>query len=98
MSHHPTETILNVIPGSAPDERLLIVLRSDGGPNICELRQQSWGEGVGWYTQSNIQIGLDQVGPLRQALGTSACLSAQQQPAPRPSSPFVPRVVWADSA
>jgi hypothetical protein len=98
------ETIFSVIDGYTPDERLLLVLvQPPGGSSRIELRQQSWADGVQWYTQSSICLQPQQVAALRGALGgASVCC---QQAANRLTGvcPAVPakhrlRVVQADSA
>lgn len=79
--HTLRETVLSVIPGSLDDERLLVVHRHqpNGGSRI-ELRQQTFGEGVGWFTQSSVVIEPEQLAALQGALGGSA------KTAPRPTS------------
>jgi hypothetical protein len=68
-----------------------------------ELRQQSFSKGIGWFTQSTVQLEPGQVAALRNALGAT---SGGQRPARRlprefstlsPTS-WEPKVVHADSA
>ena len=66
------ETILSVIPGADDQQRLVLVLCQAAGSSRLELRQQSWGEGVGWFTQTSLPIDHDQVPQIRGALGGSA--------------------------
>jgi len=97
------ETNLAMLPGLSDDERLLVVLcqLAEGG-SLLELRQQSRGEGVGWFTQSSVRIEPEQVALLRNALGSKSSKSA---PASwrgglgrlSQTEPF-PRVLRADSA
>ncbi len=94
------ETQLTIIPGASENDRLLVVLcheKREG--SYVELRQQSWGEGVGWYTQKSVTVQPDQVAELRNSLGPA------QQAKPLPSrfskltsSGFTPRIVCAESA
>jgi hypothetical protein len=72
------ETVYSVIEGEVPEERLLLVLvQQSGGRSSIELRQQSWSEGVQWYTQSSICLDPQQVAGLRSALG-GASICCQQ--------------------
>ena len=67
------EALLAVIPGSCDNEQLLVVHRhSADGRSRIELRQQTWGEGVGWFTQSSVPIEPEQLAALRGALGGKA--------------------------
>ena len=96
-----SETLLTTIPGADDDERLELVLCiSADGENRLELRQQSWGEGVGWYTQGTIELSPHQVADLRNALGTR---TASARPFPAgfrqvSRANWTPRVVSAESA
>ena len=66
----PQEVVLSTLPGGSENDRLQIVLRthfSSGEP--LQLRQQTWGEGVGWYTQSTISLTSEQAAALRNSLG-----------------------------
>ena len=95
------ETVLSTIPASET-ERLLVVLvqTADCGSRL-ELRQQSFSNGIGWFTQSTVQLEPEQVAALRNALGTSGQRPAR--PLPREftkisAAAWEPRVVRADSA
>ena len=88
---HPHEVILAEIPGSNAEERLLIVHRNFAGESRIELRQQTWGEGIGWFTQNTMRLEPQQVAQLRATLGgaSAACPSptvqfADRTPAERP--------------
>lgn len=66
------ETILATLPGETPRDQLLVVLMTSAGePSRISMRQQSWGEGIGWYTQNTIDLGTHQVAGLRAAFGKS---------------------------
>ena len=67
-----TETVLTAIPGLSEEERLLLVLCHYSGGSHMELRQQSWGIGVGWFTQSSVRLAPHQVAELRNSLGVSS--------------------------
>jgi len=95
------EVILSTISGTTDKERLLIVLcQRAGDASRLEMRQQSFADGIGWFTQSTIRLEPNQVAELRAALGTGG-----QRPSPLPKSfrraeqpAWQPRVVHADSA
>ena len=99
------ETVLSTISGSSDYERLLVVLCiTPGHGSRLELRQQSFGAGVGWFTQSTVVLEPHQVAELRGALGSGHGRSARSgSNLPREFSRvapngFSPRVVHADSA
>ena len=79
------ETVLTAIPAASDDERLLVVLRQDDATGSqIELRQQSWAEGIGWFTQSSIRLEPAQLANLRGALGGSFLGGANQRVETRP--------------
>lgn len=96
------ETILSAIPAQSDKERLVVVLVRKGEVSHLELRQQSFGEGVGWFTQSTVQLEPGQVAQLKNSLGHAVAGS----PAARLPKSFSqlkapawqPRLVHADSA
>ena len=88
------DTVLANLAGSHERDRALVVLCGQGGETHIELRQQSWGEGVGWYTQSTVALEPAQIAGLRSALGAGST----SRPASTPASQFVPRVVRFESA
>jgi len=66
-----TPGVLATIPGSTDDERLLLVLHRYPERGVrLELCQQTWGEGIGWFTQKNIELSPQQASALRSALGS----------------------------
>lgn len=69
MSH---EAVLTTIPGGHDREQLVVVLRSGPQGSQLVLKQQTWGQGVGWYDQSSVEIEPQQVQALRMALGRNA--------------------------
>jgi hypothetical protein len=77
-----TECILATLPGENPTEQVVVVLlTTPGQATRVSLRQQSWGEGIGWYTQTTINLGTDQVAGLRTALGKSGARFGGSTPA-----------------
>lgn len=97
-----TETILSAIPALSDKERLVVVLVQTAEGSSLELRQQSYGEGVGWFTQSKVQMEPGQVAQLKNSLGIATAgkgttrlpksFGQLQTPA------WQPRLVHADSA
>jgi hypothetical protein len=104
----PAEVILATLAGAADDQRLEIALcHVPGEGSRLEMRQQSWGEGIGWFTQSRVELEPHQVAELRAVLGTASARPAAanrvRQKLPKAFSQvspgaFKPRVVHADSA
>lgn len=93
------EVVLSSIAGATDKERLLVVLCNRSGESRLELRQQSFGDGIGWFTQSTVALEPGQVAELRTALGTGG----NRGPSPLPKSfrraeqpAWQPRVVHAD--
>jgi len=92
------DVVLAVLEGSLESERALLVhCRVKTGSSLIELRQQSWGDGVGWFTQSSVQLEPDQVSQLRLALGAPKAKSTRERIVSN-NGHFVPRLVTADSA
>lgn len=95
------ETLLATLPGSNERERVLVIHIHGSEPSRMELRQQSYGEGVGWFTQSSVELEPQQVGQLRLVFG--AAPSKVRGTAAAPKSPVLAgerglRVYHADSA
>ena len=100
MSH--LETPLSTIPASETERLLVVLVQSPDCGSRLELRQQSFSSGIGWFTQSSIQLEPGQVAALRNALGHSGG-QRPAQPLPREFSKIAaaawePKVVRADSA
>lgn len=76
------ESVLQELPGSTENDRLLVihVERCDG--SVLVLRQQNRGAGIGWFTQSSVEINAGQLGPLKLALQASPRLSSSGKPHP----------------
>jgi hypothetical protein len=82
---------------------LVVLVQSPEHGGRVELRQQSFSKGIGWFTQSTVQLEPSQVAALRNALGTSASSKRLFSSLPREFSTLAPtswqpRVVHADSA
>jgi hypothetical protein len=95
------DVILSTIDGASDRERLLLVLCQQEGESRLELRQQSFGDGIGWFNQSTIALEPHQVAELRSALGTSGSRRPSSLPKPfrrvEPAA-WQPRVVQAETA
>ena len=98
----PSETILTAIPASEFDRLVVILVQSPGSGSRIELRQQSFSAGIGWFTQSTVQLEPGQVAALRNALGsaggsrTASRLSREFRKIAAPA--WQPKVVHAESA
>lgn len=86
-----SEVILSTISGNGDDERLLVVLVHSGEGSRILLRQQSWADGVGWFTQSTIEMAPHQVTELKMALG-AAPSAPLRRPRPEAECEFRPTV------
>jgi len=92
------ETTLAILAGSSETERVVLILVMTTAGSLVELRQQSWGEGVGWFTQSSVQLEPAQVAELKQRLGAASGAGIRGSAGRSRSGGFVPRVVHAESA
>src|SRR5947207_9766983 len=98
----PLETVLTAIPASDTERLLLVLVQSPEHGSRMELRQQSFSAGIGWFTQSSVQLEPNQVAALRNALGSTANARTSRR-LPREFAKIAPlnwqpRVVHADSA
>jgi len=105
MSQHEIE--IRILPGSSETERIAVVLCPAGEEGSrLELRQQSYSDGIGWFTQSTVRLEPSQVADLRSGLGmatSAAPARAKRSSLPREyatvkSSNWQPRILAADSA
>jgi hypothetical protein len=94
------DIVLSTISGATDKDRLLVVLSNEAGESRLELRQQSFGDGIGWFTQSTVALEPGQVAELRSALGTGG----NRGPSPLPKSfrraeqpAWQPRIIRADA-
>ncbi len=100
------EIEVRILPGSSETERIAVVLCPSGEEGSrLELRQQSYSEGIGWFTQSTVRLEPSQVADLRSGLGMASAGSsaATRRALPREyatvkSSNWQPRILAADSA
>jgi hypothetical protein len=101
---HRVETTLTSLPAAIENERILVVLiQLPGEASHVEMRQQSFGEGIGWFTQSTIRMEPGQVAALKSALGRTSTGATASPRLPREyskvaPSTWQPRLVQADSA
>ena len=101
---HPVETTLTSLPAAVEYERILVVLvQSPGEGSHVEMRQQSFGDGIGWFTQSTIRLEPGQIASLKSALGRASTGTQSSPRLPREFSQVAPttwqpRLVHADSA
>src|SRR5882724_5526835 len=97
-----SETVLTTIPASEVERLLVVLVQSSDHSSRMELRQQSFSKGIGWFTQSTVQLEPGQVAALRNALGSSGGQRTVSR-LPREFSTIAPpawqpKVVHADSA
>ncbi len=76
------ETILSVLEGEDELSRVVLVHRRGFGASGVVLRRESYSEAIGWFEQSSVEMSPDQVGQLKQALGTVPMSKAKP---PRPT-------------
>jgi hypothetical protein len=98
-----SETLLTAIPSSDVERLIVVLVQATDGRSHMELRQQSFSKGIGWFTQSTVQLEPGQVAALRNALGASSAGKRSAASLPREFSTispptWQPRVVHADSA
>ncbi|HEY2414806.1 MAG TPA: hypothetical protein VGI40_21355 [Pirellulaceae bacterium] len=97
------ETVLTAIPASDVERLLVVLVQSKDHGCRMELRQQSFSTGIGWFTQSTVQLEPGQVAALRNALGSAGSNSTNKSRLPREFSKMTPpawqpRVVTAETA
>lgn len=91
------QTVVATLPSTSDHERIELVLcHQPGQAARLQLRQQSWGDGVGWFTQSSIELEPEQVAGLKLALGPVGRTGRSTTPAVK-AAPVL-RLVQADSA
>jgi hypothetical protein len=96
-----SETVLTEIPSSERERLLVVLVQSADGGTHMELRQQSFSQGIGWFTQSTVGLLPGQVAALRNALGKDHPGAGRRLPREFSTiSPptWQPRVIHADSA
>lgn len=76
-----SEAILAVLDGATERDRVLLVkLTAAGMDDRIELRQQTFGDGVGWFTQATIPLQSDQVSAMCDTLKANASQAAVPTP------------------
>ncbi|MFT5523491.1 MAG: hypothetical protein ACI9HK_001438 [Pirellulaceae bacterium] len=90
--HSYQETPLNLLPGECDTERLQVVLVQESGDSHIELRQQSFSDTMGWYSQSTVQLSHQQWAALKMTMGGTFSNKRQKTPS------WTPRIVSAESA
>jgi hypothetical protein len=96
------EITLSVLPGASEHERVVMVLchHASSPASYVELRQQSFGAGLGWFNQSTIRLEPEQVADLRRALGAGSTLPKpmRQVGSALSARSWSPKLFEADSA
>jgi len=81
MKSAKTEIVLSTLPGTCERERVCVVLvQSPTAGSYMEFRQQSFGDGVGWFTQNSVSLEPHQVAEMRSVLGTSGASASAALP------------------
>jgi hypothetical protein len=91
MSTEPV--LIAALPGKSDNDRLALFLNPGSASGTLALCQQSWADGIGWFTQSKVDVDASQVGSLRQALGQGGTSRLLGQVSSRPTSHPTLRVV-----
>jgi hypothetical protein len=97
------QTVLATLPGSGPNERLLVALAQRGGRLMIELREQHYAEGIGWFDQRTMALEPRQFRQLQAVLGVKAAVFVEESadeplpatipfPGPRTVGPHRPAV------
>ncbi len=92
------ETILSTLPSVRETERVVVVMvQKPGQGSHLELRQQSFGEGIGWFTQTSVQLEPGQVADLRGVIGSTSAPLPKSYRRPQSAS-WQPKIVQAETA
>ena len=92
------EVNLATIDGQTSRERVLVTLCNDDSGSRVELRQQSWGDGIGWFTQNSVSLEPKQVAQLKSALGATKTPQRELKPIQSDAPASIPFAFRADSA
>jgi hypothetical protein len=76
--HGKVETILAVVPGDSPDERLVLALEDQYAHKPLVLRSESFSPDVGWFTQSTVRLTRRELTGLKNVLGISVARGCHQ--------------------
>ena len=71
------EAVLAIIPDETQEHRMVFIAKSGAHAMPIVLRQESYSPGVGWFTQSQIEMTRQQMVMLRATLGT--CSDSQSR-------------------
>ncbi len=65
-----SENVLAHLEGSSQDERFEIAVRprADSLSPVVSIKQQAWGTGIGWFTQSAVELPPSSLIALKRAL------------------------------
>lgn len=83
------ETLLQQLPARTPNDRVsLWLVRGDfAGETRLRLRQESFSDDVGWYTQSQIDLTTEQWSLLKSAFGAAAVGQPPRRTVPAAAEP-----------
>jgi hypothetical protein len=81
-------TVLAVLPGSRPNQRLQVALAQPEGSGLTiELYEQHYADGIGWFDQRRLSLEPTQFKQLQAVLGMKS--AAWTEPSePRATIPF----------
>ncbi|WP_417732470.1 hypothetical protein [Rosistilla oblonga] len=84
------ETLLNVFPTDDERRRLVVAIqRCEGDVDRLVLRQESFSQDVGWFTQSSMAIEPEQLPGLKMALTSNTARKLQRPSRSGGASPAV---------
>ncbi|MDZ4833878.1 MAG: hypothetical protein SGJ27_08870 [Candidatus Melainabacteria bacterium] len=65
-----SEHVLAHLEGNSQDERTEIAVRvsADSHNPVISIRQQAWGNGIGWFTQATVELPASSLTALKLAL------------------------------
>jgi len=86
MAHR---TVLATIAGSEPHQRLQVALvQGVDGRLVIDLRDQHYGEGIGWFDQRTLALDPRQFRQLQAVLGLKSSTLAASEDEPPATLPF----------
>jgi hypothetical protein len=77
-THGKTETILAVIPGERPQDRLVLAMVGADADKPLVLRTESFSPDVGWFVQSSVSMSRAELAGLKNVLGLTMSRGCQQ--------------------
>ena len=63
------------IPGDDASSRVVVCLKSTTAGTIFALQRQSYGQDVGWFVQSEIEVSRTEMSAIRSLIGLAECKS-----------------------